>query len=249
MRRGDRDRHPRERARVPGRQDQGPLDRQRVRRRRVRRDDHLRESGDGRAVSPGCRPRAESDDQRAVDSAGGPSTAVARDLTRRPRQDASRLAELVEEHERRARHAGDPGRRQADRSSRGDDVLQTSRACSATSRAGRNKIQGHAIPVSARELPHLHPARAGRSVRRDHPLELPAGDGVVEARPGPRVRQRDDHQAGRADAVDDAAARRAGARGRRAGGRRERPAGYGEIGGAPRRARGGGQGGVHRSST
>ena len=36
----------------------------------------------------------------------------------------------------------------------------------------------------ARRVPRLHAARAGRRRRSDHPVELPAADGGVEARPG-----------------------------------------------------------------
>ena len=46
-------------------------------------------------------------------------------------------------------------------------------------------------------------------VGRDHSLELPADDGDLEDRPGPRRRQRPDPQAGRADAAHDAPLRRA----------------------------------------
>ena len=35
-----------------------------------------------------------------------------------------------------------------------------------------------------RQLPLLHPARAGRRRRADHPVELPAADGRVETGPG-----------------------------------------------------------------
>ncbi len=51
----------------------------------------------------------------------------------------------------------------------------------------------------------LHAARAGRRVRADHPLELPAADGRLEARPGARRRLHDRAQARRADAAERAA--------------------------------------------
>ena len=60
-----------------------------------------------------------------------------------------------------------------------------------------------------RELPRLHAARAGRRRRPDHPVELPAADGGVEARPGARHRLHRRAQARRADAALGAAARRA----------------------------------------
>ncbi len=52
------------------------------------------------------------------------------------------------------------------------------------------KIEGNTINISVpympgRQLPLLHAARADRRRRADHPLELPAADGRVEARPRP----------------------------------------------------------------
>ena len=77
---------------------------------------------------------------------------------------------------------------------------------------------GRDEPVRSRLL-QLHAARAGRRLRPDHPVELPAADGGVEARPGARVRQHRRAQARRADAAHGAAPRRAapgGGRARRA---------------------------------
>ena len=42
--------------------------------------------------------------------------------------------------------------------------------------------------TGARRVPRLHAARAGRRGRADHPVELPAADGGVEARPGAGLR-------------------------------------------------------------
>ena len=57
--------------------------------------------------------------------------------------------------------------------------------------------------------PHvLHPPRADRGRRPDHPLELPADDGDLEDRSRARRRQHDRAEAGRDDASDDAAVRR-----------------------------------------
>ncbi len=70
--------------------------------------------------------------------------------------------------------------------------------------------------------PLLHAARAGRRLRPDHPVELPAADGGVEGRAGARGRMRDRPEAGRADAADRPAPRRARAGGRASGGRPER---------------------------
>ena len=61
------------------------------------------------------------------------------------------------------------------------------------------------------------PARAARDRRGHLPVELPAVHGRLEDGPGARRRQRPDHQAGRADAADDAALRRAGPGGAAAG--------------------------------
>ena len=77
---------------------------------------------------------------------------------------------------------------------------------------------------AGRELPLLHAARADRRRRADHPVELPAADGGVEARPGAGHRLHRRAQARRADAADRAAAGRAHRRGRRARRRRQRGA-------------------------
>ncbi len=44
------------------------------------------------------------------------------------------------------------------------------------------KIEGGVLPVSSAEHALLHPPRACRGVRADHPVELSAADGRVEAR-------------------------------------------------------------------
>ena len=50
------------------------------------------------------------------------------------------------------------------------------------------KIEGETIPVSGRDLLCLHAARAGRRLRPDRALELPAADGGLEDLPGARRR-------------------------------------------------------------
>ena len=70
------------------------------------------------------------------------------------------------------------------------------------------KITGQTIPVSAGNFLAYTRREPVGVTRRDHPLELPADDGRLEARAGARVRQHDDHQAGGADAALDAAAGR-----------------------------------------
>ena len=57
----------------------------------------------------------------------------------------------------------------------------TWRAGRPRSRATRPDLRAHRARVG---VPRLHAARAGRRRRPDHPVELPAADGGVEARPG-----------------------------------------------------------------
>ena len=71
-------------------------------------------------------------------------------------------------------------------------------------------------------LLQLRAARADRRVRRDHPLELPARDGRVEARAGAGDGQHRRAQAGVEHAADGAAPGRAARRDRPAQGRRQR---------------------------
>ena len=68
----------------------------------------------------------------------------------------------------------------------------------------------------------LHAARAGRRLRPDRALELPAADGGLEDLAGARGRLPADPEARRADAADRAAPRRAGARGGLPRGHRQR---------------------------
>ena len=72
-----------------------------------------------------------------------------------------------------------------------------------------DKIEGQTVPVRGNFL-SLHAAAAGRRRRPDHSLELPAADAGVEVGPGPGLRQHRRHEAGRADAADGPARRRAG---------------------------------------
>ena len=92
----------------------------------------------------------------------------------------------------------------------------------------------------------LHPPRAGRRLRPDHPLELPAADGGLEARAGAGRRLHGGPQAGRADTADRAPAGRAGARGRDPGRGGQRPHRRRHHRGGPGGAPGGGQDRVHR---
>ena len=64
------------------------------------------------------------------------------------------------------------------------------------------KIAGETLPVAQAEHALLHAQGAGRRVRADHPLELPAADGGLEDRPGAGGGLHDRPQARRADAAD-----------------------------------------------
>ena len=130
---------------------------------------------------------------------------------------------------------------------RGDRLLH--RATGTTSPARPTRPRQEALePVSLPDpLLQLRAARADRRVRRHHPVELPAGDGGVEARAGAGDGQQRGAQAGVEHAAHRAAAGRAARRDRPAQGRgqrdhrRRRDGGRG-AGLAPRRR----QGLVHR---
>ena len=64
------------------------------------------------------------------------------------------------------------------------------------------KIEGETIPVSGAQRALLHAARAGRGLRPDRALELPAADGGLEGGAGARRGLHDRPEAGRADAAD-----------------------------------------------
>jgi hypothetical protein len=101
------------------------------------------------------------------------------------------------------RQAGprDPGRRPA----LGDRSLPLLRGVPAR----RGGLDGRA----RRQHRQLPPEGAARRRRADHPVELPAAHGGVEAGPGPGRRQLRRAQARRADPGDDPAVRRAGRQG------------------------------------
>ena len=84
------------------------------------------------------------------------------------------------------RRARDPGQRQADlRLARGRPAAGDQHAALLRG-VGRQNPRDHG-PNPRRQL-LLHPPRAGRRGRADHPVELPRGDGRVEM--GPRARDR-----------------------------------------------------------
>ena len=123
------------------------------------------------------------------------------------------LADARRGARRRARRARVARQRQAGRArARSSTSARPSTTC-ATSPAGRRRSRARSSRSRARH-PRLHAQRAGRRLRPDRPVELPAADGGLEGRPRARRRLHDRAQAGRADAADRAATRRAGARGR-----------------------------------
>ena len=120
-----------------------------------------------------------------------------------------KLADVIDEQRRRADAARVAERRQADVDRRRRDAVL--RRQPALLRRRRPHARGQGGGRVRRGLHLDHPPRAARDRRRDHALELPADDGGLEDRARARRRQRPDPQAGRADAADDAALRRAGA--------------------------------------
>ena len=130
----------------------------------------------------------------------------------RPRPADEQARRPDREEHRRAGRARDARQRQADprepqrRPAAGDRLLPLLR------RLGRQDPRPD--DPDPRQLLLLHQARAGRRRRADHPLELPAADGRLEVGPGPGRRLHGRAQAGRADAADRPAARRAGPGGR-----------------------------------
>ena len=129
-----------------------------------------------------------------------------------------RLAEKRARASCRARRDRDAQHRQADRRSRVRHrrrrhllrVLRRPRDEDSRRRA-----------AGARQRDEPGAARADRRRRPDHPVELPAADGGVEAGAGDLRRLHDGAQAGRADAADGPRARAASSRRRAAAGRRQ----------------------------
>ena len=114
---------------------------------------------------------------------------------------------------RRAGRARDARQRQADQRELATATCRWSIDCFRYYAGWADKIHGQTIPIRG-QLLLLHPARAGRRGRADHPLELPDADGGLEVGPGAGRRLHDRAEAGRADAADRPAHGRAGARGR-----------------------------------
>ena len=121
-----------------------------------------------------------------------------------------RIGDLILEHTGRARPARVAGQRQAVRRGPGRGRAAGRGPVPLHGRLGhqdRGQHDQHLGALHARgQLPLLHAARAARRRGADHPLELPAADGRVEARPCPDHGQLRGPQAGRADPADRAAA-------------------------------------------
>ena len=135
----------------------------------------------------------------------------------RRKQILLRLAELIDEHrdELALLETLDMGKPIRDSTSVDIPVAPTA-SPSSPRRSTRSTTRSRRPRTIERRDDH---ARAARRRRRGRAVELPAADGVVEARAGARHRQLGRPEAGRAVAADGAAARRAGGRGRPAGGR------------------------------
>ena len=159
----------------------------------------------GRRVGAVGRDAADVDD--AVPAAREAFPVVARPCLRPGARSSSgtsatRIAELC----RRARADRDARQRQAGvRGARGRHSALR-RALPLLRRLGDEDRRAVGIPLSVGALPRLHAPRAGRRRRRDHPLELPAADVRLQARPLARGRQHRRAQAGRADAAVGACA-------------------------------------------
>ena len=113
--------------------------------------------------------------------------------------------------QRGAGPAREPQRRQADHAARAARS-SASASSSTTTRAPRTRSSARRSRSPSRPRPD--PARADRRRRAHRALELPAADGLLEGRAGPRRRQYRDPQARAVLPADGDPPRRAGARGR-----------------------------------
>ncbi len=124
-----------------------------------------------------------------------------------------KLADLIEKHARGVRAARDARQREAARGVAGRRRAARGRPLPLLRRLGdQGRRRDHPGLDPRPAHADLHAARAGRRRRPDHPVELPAAHGGVEARRGARVRQHRRLEAGRADAALGAASRRAARR-------------------------------------
>ena len=142
--------------------------------------------------------------------------------SKRHRDDATPSPTSLEGEPARARRARVARQRQADQRCAQVDVAAAVNHLRYYA-GWPTKIEGETIPVSARDVLCLHAQGAGRRLRADHPLELPAADGHLEAGAGAGRRLHHGPEARRADAAHGPAPGRALPRGRDPRGRRERP--------------------------
>ena len=181
-----------------------------VRRREPRHRGGVRERPEGERR--GHRPRRGG-------GAHGARGRVAHDRGARPRLDARQARAAARGADPRVRRGRDGAQRQDAvrrrlRHARHRRVLRLLR------RRGDQVRRVH-DPGPGR-LPPLHAPRAGRRLRPDRPVELPARDRRVEDRAGARGRVHGHREAGERDAGHRADARRPGRGGRVPGGRLQR---------------------------
>ena len=122
-----------------------------------------------------------------------------------------RIGDLIERARRRAGHARDARQRQAAGDRQGRRRRAVRRSVPLHVGLG-DEDRGPHHPdlrrhVAGVGVPGLHAQGADRRRRADHPVELPAADGGVEARPGAGGRRDRRAQARRADAAVGAATR------------------------------------------
>ena len=147
--------------------------------------------------------RAAFEDGSAVAQAAGCGARAAAEHARRPRRGARAGAGRARvARQRQAGHL-----RARDRHRPDDVPLPLLRRLADQDRGRGDPGRGR------RRDARLHAQGAGRRRRPDHPVELPADDGRVEAGARARRRLHGGAEAGRADAAHRAAARRARARG------------------------------------
>ena len=100
--------------------------------------------------------------------------------------DLDRIGDLILEHCGGARRARDRSTTASRSASPAPPTCRWPPTCSTTWPAGRPRSRATRsrcrCPTRPARVPRLHAARAGRRGRADHPVELPAADGGLEAR-------------------------------------------------------------------
>ena len=89
----------------------------------------------------------------------------------------NRLADLIEEHADELARARVARQRQAGQATRARSTSALTVAHFRYFAGWPTKIEGEVIPVARRRHARLHAQGAGRRLRPDHPVELPAADG------------------------------------------------------------------------